>query len=44
MVHNFDGQPDGQWYCTDDEPDCEFDLVDPASADEDLAAYPASMK
>jgi hypothetical protein len=36
--HDFDGQPDGQWHCTDDEPNGEFDLVDPARADEDLAA------
>ncbi len=28
--HDFDGQSYGQWYCTDDEPDGEFDLVDPA--------------
>ena len=41
--HDFDGQPDGQWYCTEDEPDGEFDLVDPARADADLAAYHQSV-
>ncbi len=41
--HDFDGQPHGEWYCTDDEPDGEFDLVDAAGADADLAAYHASV-
>ncbi len=41
--HDFDGQPHGHWYCTDDEPDGEFDLADPARADADLAAYHASV-
>jgi hypothetical protein len=41
--HDFDRQPHGQWYSTDDAPDGEFDLVDPARADEDLAAYHASL-
>jgi len=41
--HDFDGQPHGVWYCTYDEPDGEFDLVDPARADADLAAYHASV-
>ena len=41
--HDFDGQPHGTWYCTDDESDGEFDLVDPARADADLTAYHASV-
>ncbi len=41
--HDFDGQPHGEWYCTEDEPDGEFDLVDPGRADADLAAYYASV-
>jgi hypothetical protein len=41
--HDFDGQPHGTWYCTDDEPDGEFDLVDPVRADADLTAYHASV-
>jgi len=41
--HDFDGQPHGTWYCTDDEPDGEFDLVDAARADADLTAYHASV-
>src|SRR6202050_5404716 len=41
--HDFDGQPHGTWYCTDDEPDGEFDLVDAERADADLAAYHASV-
>jgi len=35
---------EGQWYCTDDDPDGEFDSVDPVRADEDLAAYHASVE
>src|SRR6266516_6107165 len=35
--HDFDGRPHGEWYVTDDNPDGEFDLVDPARADADLA-------
>ena len=41
--HDFDGQPHGQWYCSDDDPDGEFDSVDPARADDDLSAYHASV-
>jgi hypothetical protein len=41
--HDFDGQPHGHWYCTDDDPDGEFDSVDPARATEDLAAYHVSV-
>jgi hypothetical protein len=29
----------GVWYCTDDNPDGEFDVVDPARADVDKSAY-----
>jgi uncharacterized protein DUF664 len=41
--HDFDRQPEGEWYSTDDDPDGCFDSVDPARADTDLAAYRASM-
>jgi hypothetical protein len=41
--HDFDGQPHGQWYSSDDDPDGDFDRTDPAHADADLAAYHASL-
>ena len=41
--HDFDRQPEGEWYSTDDDPDGCFDSVDPSRADEDLAAYLASI-
>jgi hypothetical protein len=41
--HDFDGKPEGEWYSTDADPDGGFDSVDPARADEDLAAYHASI-
>jgi hypothetical protein len=37
--HAFDGLPRLDLYCTDDKPDGDFELVDPACADEDLAAF-----
>ena len=41
--HDFDGEPAGEWYSTDDDPDDAFDSVDPPRADADLAAYHASV-
>jgi hypothetical protein len=41
--HDFDGKPPGEWYSTDADPDGSFDSVDPSRADEDLAAYLASI-
>ncbi len=41
--HDFDGEPVGEWYSTDDDPDGAFDSVDPSGADADLAAYHASV-
>ena len=42
--HDFDGEPEGEWYSTDDDPEGCFDSVDPARAEEDLAAYRASVE
>ena len=42
--HDFDGEPIGQWYSTEEHPDACFDEVDPARAEEDLAAYEASIE
>jgi len=42
--HDFDGKPCGDWYSTDDDPDACFNAVDPSRADEDLAAYRASVE
>jgi hypothetical protein len=42
--HDFDGEPPGEWYSTDDDPEGAFDSVDPARADEDLAGYRASIE
>ena len=41
--HDFDGEPEGEWYASDDDPDGCFDSVDSSRADEDLAAYHASV-
>ena len=41
--HQFDGEPTPDVYCSDEFPDGEFDNVDPAHADEDLARYRASV-
>jgi hypothetical protein len=41
--HDFDGEPPGEWYSTEDDPDGAFDSVDPSRADADLAAYHASV-
>jgi Protein of unknown function (DUF664) len=42
--HDYDDEPEGDWYSTDEVPDACFDLVDPAQADADLAAYRASVE
>jgi Protein of unknown function (DUF664) len=42
--HVFDGQPEGQFYCSDDNPDADFEDVDPRRADQDLALYQASVE
>src|SRR3982751_1045482 len=42
--HDFDREPEGDWYSTDADPDACFNALDPASADEDLAAYHASVE
>jgi hypothetical protein len=41
--HDFDGAPPGDWYSTDEDPDACFDAVDASRAEEDLAAYRASV-
>ncbi len=41
--HDFDGEPAGDWYSTEKDPDACFDAVDPSRANEDLAAYRASV-
>jgi Protein of unknown function (DUF664) len=42
--HDFDGEPAGDWYSTDDDPDACFNAVDASSADADLVAYHASVE
>ena len=42
--HDFDGEPASEWYSTDSDPDGAFDSVDPSRANEDLAAYHASVQ
>jgi hypothetical protein len=41
--HGFDDLPRLDLYCTDENPDGDFGLVDPARADQDLAAFHASV-
>jgi hypothetical protein len=41
--HSFDDLPRLDLYCTDEDPDGDFGQVDPARADEDLAAFHASV-
>ena len=41
--HDFDAEPAGEWYSTDEDPDACFGAVDPSRADADLAAYRASV-
>jgi hypothetical protein len=42
--HDFDGEPSGDWYSSDEDPDACFNAVDPSRAEEDLAAYQASVE
>ena len=42
--HDFDGDPAGEWYSTDEDPDACFNRVDPSRADTDLEAYRASVE
>ena len=42
--HDFDGDPPGEWYSSEEDPDACFNAVDPSRADEDLAAYLASIE
>jgi hypothetical protein len=41
--HDFDGEPEGDWYSMEKDPDACFNAVDPARAADDLAAYRASV-
>jgi hypothetical protein len=41
--HDFDGQPPGEWYSTKDDAEGAFESVDAPRADDDLAAYLASI-
>jgi Protein of unknown function (DUF664) len=42
--HDFDGKPSGEWYSTDADPEGAFESVDPSRAEQDLAAYLASIE
>jgi hypothetical protein len=42
--HDFDDEPSGDWYSTDEDPDACFNAVDPSRAEADLAAYLASVE
>jgi Protein of unknown function (DUF664) len=42
--HAFDGQPAGQFFCSEDRPDADFEDLDPTRADQDLAVYQASVE
>jgi hypothetical protein len=42
--HDFDGEPHGEWYSTEEDPDACFNAVDPSRSQEDLAAYSASSE
>jgi hypothetical protein len=41
--HDFDGEAEGDWYSTDEDPDACFNSVDSSRADEDLTAYERSV-
>jgi Protein of unknown function (DUF664) len=41
--HAFDGQPRLELSCTDENPEGDFDLAQPDGADDDLAAFRASV-
>jgi hypothetical protein len=42
--HDFDGEPFGEWYSSEEDPDACFNAVDPSRAEEDMAAYRASVE
>lgn len=42
--HDFDNRPSGEWYSDDEDSDACFNAVDSAHADDDLAAYRASIE
>jgi Protein of unknown function (DUF664) len=42
--HDFDSKPEGEWYSTEADPDACFNGADPERADDDLAAYLASVE
>jgi len=42
--HQFDGLPEVNLYYTDDNPDADFEDVDPRHADQDLGVYQASIE
>jgi hypothetical protein len=42
--HQFDGLPEVNLYYSDDNPDADFEDVDPGRADQDLAVYQASIE
>jgi hypothetical protein len=42
--HDFDGEPFGEWYSSEEDPDACFSAVDPSRAEEDLAAYRGSIE
>jgi len=41
--HVFDGQSAGQFFCSRDNPDADFEDLDPRQADRDLAVYQACV-
>lgn len=42
--HVFDAKPRGQFFCSEDNPDADFEDLDPQRADEDLSIYQASVE
>jgi hypothetical protein len=44
VIHDFDGEPVGNWYSSDEDPDACFNDADPSRAMEDLAAYHTSIE
>jgi Protein of unknown function (DUF664) len=42
--HDFDSEPFGEWYSTDEDPDACFNGVDPSRAEQDLSSYRASVE
>jgi Protein of unknown function (DUF664) len=42
--HVFDGRPKEQPFCSDDDPEADFEDLDPRRADQDLAVYQASAE